>query len=258
MSLEYAARGLIGLLTPQANTTVEPEFSILLPAGFAHINARLVSDAPTLEQRLLDYAHTTRATLRQFANAPLRAIAFACTGSSYLLGAEGEAQWLADLAATSGVPACSAAQAIVNALHTLGARHIALLSPYPDALTTASAAYWHAHGFTVTQIATIPAAAGAFHPIYGQRAGALSERLAPLRARSDTDAVLVLGTGLPTLAPLRAAQGDPGNPGVPVLSSILCLAWQAVELAAPGAMSLHDWRAGAHWAPKLPPAPVDR
>ena len=30
MSLAYARKGLLGVLTPQANTTVEPEFSVLL------------------------------------------------------------------------------------------------------------------------------------------------------------------------------------------------------------------------------------
>ena len=32
MSLEYASRGLVGMLTPQANTTVEPEFNLLAAA----------------------------------------------------------------------------------------------------------------------------------------------------------------------------------------------------------------------------------
>ena len=34
MKVEYAPKGLIGLLTPQANTTVEPEFSILIRGPF--------------------------------------------------------------------------------------------------------------------------------------------------------------------------------------------------------------------------------
>ena len=46
MSLEYAPRGLVGMLTPQANTTVEPEFNLLWPPGVAMINARLISDKP--------------------------------------------------------------------------------------------------------------------------------------------------------------------------------------------------------------------
>ena len=55
MSLEYAPRGLVGMLTPQANTTVEPEFNLLWPPGVAMINARLMSDKPSMSDRLVDY-----------------------------------------------------------------------------------------------------------------------------------------------------------------------------------------------------------
>ena len=54
MSLEYARRGLVGMLTPQANTTVEPEFSLLWPSGVAMINARLTSDKSSMSARLAD------------------------------------------------------------------------------------------------------------------------------------------------------------------------------------------------------------
>jgi maleate isomerase len=33
MSVQYAPKGLIGLLTPQANTTAEIEFAALMPRG---------------------------------------------------------------------------------------------------------------------------------------------------------------------------------------------------------------------------------
>ena len=68
------------MLTPQANTTVEPEFSILCPAGFAYLNARMTSDKETIEARLVDYALSVEHQLQQFGNAPLDAIAFATTG----------------------------------------------------------------------------------------------------------------------------------------------------------------------------------
>ena len=71
MSLEYAPRGLVGMLTPQANTTVEPEFNLLWPPGVAMINARLMSDKGTIAARLVDYFANYGASLRQFANAPI-------------------------------------------------------------------------------------------------------------------------------------------------------------------------------------------
>ena len=49
MQVNYAPKGLIGVLTPQANTTVEPELAIMMPPGFAWINARLTSDKPGIE-----------------------------------------------------------------------------------------------------------------------------------------------------------------------------------------------------------------
>ena len=37
--LEYSKNGLVGVLTPQANTTVEPEFRVLCPKNVGMINA---------------------------------------------------------------------------------------------------------------------------------------------------------------------------------------------------------------------------
>ena len=52
---DYGRKGLIGVLTPQANTTVEPEFWTLLPTGWSLINTRLTSKKKTIESRLVDY-----------------------------------------------------------------------------------------------------------------------------------------------------------------------------------------------------------
>ena len=89
MTVEYAPHGLIGVLTPQANTTVEPEFWLMLPPGVAMINARMTSDEPSLEARLIDYFDQIDRAVEQFHNAPIGAIAFATTGASYLAGIAG-------------------------------------------------------------------------------------------------------------------------------------------------------------------------
>ena len=96
MSLEYAPRGLVGMLTPQANTTAEPEFNILWPRGVAMISGRLMSDKNLLNDRLVDYFDSYNQALKQFANAPIGVAAAACTGASYLAGREREASVVAE------------------------------------------------------------------------------------------------------------------------------------------------------------------
>jgi maleate isomerase len=150
MSLAYARNGLLGVLTPQANTTVEPEFSVLLPPATAMLTARLVSARPSLNDRLRDYVAGLDATCAQFANAPLGAFAFACTGSSYLVGPEVEDAAVAQL--STRVPFITAGRAVCEAFAALGAKRIGLVSPYPPDLTEASAAYWTARGFEVARI----------------------------------------------------------------------------------------------------------
>ena len=103
-NLEYAPKGLIGVLTPQANTTVEPEFAILRPPGYAMLNARLTSPHSTIEARLRDYWATTETSLDQFANAPISAAAFACTGATYLAGKDEEDALVARIENARGYP----------------------------------------------------------------------------------------------------------------------------------------------------------
>ena len=132
MSLEYAPRGLVGMLTPQANTTVEPEFNILWPRGVAMINARLMSGKASMTARLVDYFDNYAASLAQFANAPVGVVAAACTGASYLAGREREAAVARDIAERHKHPFITAAVAVVDALTVLKAKRIGLVSPYPD------------------------------------------------------------------------------------------------------------------------------
>src|SRR5262249_20069672 len=149
MRVEYASRGLIGVLTPQANTTVEPEFSIMLPGGVAAINARMFSPHAALEDRLADYLDHLDETIAHFANAPLDALALATTGPSYMIGAVREAALAATVTKRRGAPFVTTGQAVVQALRTLGARTIGLVSPYPPSLTEKSKRYWAEQGFAI-------------------------------------------------------------------------------------------------------------
>lgn len=250
MSLEYAPRGLVGMLTPQANTTVEPEFNILWPRGVAMINARLMSDKANMSARLVDYFDNYGASMRQFANAPLGVAGAACTGASYLAGREREAAVVKEIEARRGHAFVTAALAVVDALAALDAKRIGLVSPYPDDLNRASVAYWQSHGLEVAAVANAFNEESSFHPIYSL-GGSAAERAVMQLEDKPLDAIVMLGTGMPTLQPIARTIGWRG---APVMSCNLCLAWRAVESLAgepPRRTTLERWLQGDGWADRL-------
>jgi maleate isomerase len=243
MTVDYAPSGLFGVLTPQANTTVEPEVAILTPPDYAWINGRLTSAQNTIEARLVDYFTHLGPSFDQFANAPLKAVAVACTGASYLVGVAEEDRVLAALP----LPTVTAARAVVDGLQVLGAQRIALVSPYHAALDTVAVAYWQARGFEVVALASAYRPSDAFHPIYSLDRHAAEHALASLSGVA-VDAVVMLGTGMPTLHAIRAA---PRLGHAPVLSCMLALVWRTIALVdqrAPAADDLLSWIDGAAWA----------
>lgn len=248
--LEYAHKGLIGTLTPQANTTVEPEFNILWPVGYGMISARLTSRKPAMNDRLFEYWDSSAQTLDQFANAPLSAVAFACTGASYLAGRDEEDTLVSLIEDKRGYPFITSAIAVTDALRALGAEKIGLVSPYPAGLTEASVEYWQSRGFHVAEIEIASNRHSNFHPIYSLQASAAQDAWARLRDK-PLDAIVMLGTGMPTLAPIAgAAHWD----GPPLMSCMLCLAWrtiQAIEDVPPARENVMQWIKCVGWSERL-------
>ena len=223
--LEYALGGLVGVLTPQANATVEAEMSVLLSPDVGMIAGRFTCPAPDLKARLIAYFERMDEAIAQFADAPMDAIGVACTGASYLLEeqpAPFRKPW------DGPMPVVSAAAAIEAALRSLGARRIAMLSPYPQWLTDVCMAYWRKQGFDIPVLRQPAPVEAGYHPIYAQRSRQATSVLSDI-ASLDVDAVLISGTGLPSLAalPRLNAAGGP-----PVISSNLAVAWGLEEILA--------------------------
>ena len=251
MGVEYAWRGLLGVLTPQANTTVEPEFGILLPPGVAMLNGRMVSGASTMDARLRDYFLQLEASAAQFANAPIGALAVACTGASYLATFEVEGALVSRVEAARGVPVVTSGRAVMDGFRALGARRVALVSPYPAGLTAASVRYWQAGGVEVARVVEVAAASGRFHPIYAMPAATARAALESLDGEAGLDAVVMLGTGMPTLQPIL---DKPRAGGAPVFSCMLATAWRsllALEGGVPGRDNLLAWIDDPAWAGRL-------
>src|SRR5436309_13219836 len=132
-----------GVLIPSTNTTVEIECR-LLPATYqAHVG-RLMSSgagsfAPSRDEDI-DYQSRLLGTAR------VEMVILAQTSAS--LHAEDYDDVVTKrMSAGAGVPAITSAQAVGRAVRALGARRIAIVSPYSDAVTERAARYFKAkHG----------------------------------------------------------------------------------------------------------------
>jgi maleate cis-trans isomerase len=222
-NLEYGAGGLVGVLTPQANATAEIEMSVLAGPDLGLITGRLTCQHPDLKRRLAVYFEEIESAIAQFADAPLEAIAVACTGATYVLDRPVpafDAPW------DGPCPVISSVAAIDAALRALGARRIAMVSPYPDWLTSLCTAYWTRLGYEIAILRQATPVPSGYHPIYAQRSQAALDVLAD-HATLPVDAVVVSGTGLPSL---RAIASLNAGPGPKVISSNLCLSWAIDEI----------------------------
>lgn len=215
-SSEYGAAGLVGILPPQANTTVEAELGVLLGPGVATIVSRLVCHAADPRARLLGYFRNVEQSLHAFDTARPDVTLFACTGSSYLVGREEDALF-------PKLRVVSAAQAVLAAFDALEARRIALVSPYPPWLTEACVGFWRGRGLEIVATQILQGDRSDMRAIYRLRSTDAARGLERLQATA-AEAVLITGTGMPSLGAITRVHG-----GRPVLSSNLCLAWHATQ-----------------------------
>jgi maleate isomerase len=232
-SADYGPRARVGVATPQANPTVEPEIRALIPEPVGVYATRLTHGAPHVEDRLQHYITHLPEAIRSFGPMRLAAFGFGCTGSSYVTGQSREDELTDAAQRECAVTVITAAQAIRQTLATLGARRIALVSPYPEGLAEAGYRYWEQSGIAVTARLRVDPAIDDTHHIYEFTSGDALEALRALLRSPEAriaDCLVASGTGMPTLRALRTFRHECA---LPVLSSNLCLAWALTRLAAP-------------------------
>ena len=143
------------------------------------------------------------------------------TAVSYLNGFANEPALVDRLARLAGVPAATAAGSVRAALVHLGARRIAVAMPYPEAIGAASHAYWTAAGFDVVARHRL---AGVTN-IYDET----EERALAVGRQADVpaaEAILISGTGLPTVGVVERLERDLGKP---VVTSQTATLWSALR-----------------------------
>jgi maleate isomerase len=229
-------RARLGFLVPAGTPTAECEMFALAPAGVSVHFERMVGHGATgtlagLEGRLASQVAHLEESFTLLAQVRPRVIALAHTATSYYLGRDGEAALAERLAKPDGPRFTSAFASVIEALHALGARRVALGTPYDEKLTLSGKAHLEAHGFEVVRFDWLRDVRSIFEEP--------PHRVYDLVRRVDTpeaDAVFLSGIGMPTVSLIGALERDLGKP---VVSSASAMMWNSLRLAgvAPNAVT---------------------
>ena len=233
----WGFRARLGILVPHAAIGSESELAAMAPAGVS-IHATRVPLGVMRTGGLMDPTIALE-PVRAFADpplvddaaellaaAPLHAIGFAFTSSSYVRGAADDEILRRRLEArTHGIPVAISSVSAVLGLRTLGARRIALVDPpwFSPELTALGVAYFTGQGFEVAYAASavVPSEQRAINP--GQLFEWVREQVP-----AGADAVSIGGNGLRAVGIIQALEEDLR---IPVLTANQVLLWHLLRLA---------------------------
>lgn len=198
----------IGVMVPSPNVTIESEYAAVLPPSVCLHTARLQLVAVD-DEGVDSQDRDVEPQAFGLGQARVDAILFTQTSASYLRDHAYDDGLRARIAAASGRPTLTAAQTVDDALRAVGARRIALASPFPDAANGLAAAYLGESGFTVVGSAGLGVTDNyAISEISREQVIEVG-----LRAdRPDADAVVMPGGNMPCLAAVTALEAQLGKP----------------------------------------------
>ena len=143
----------IGLIVPSSNTVVEVDFARNLPPGATLHTARMfLAETTEAAERAMITEYVPRAALDLASLSP-HVVAFACTSGGAVLGADGEARLIEELARTTNARVVSTNAAVKALIERHAPRRVAVITPYVDELNERIRAGLVGRGLNVVRIA---------------------------------------------------------------------------------------------------------
>ena len=139
-------RAKIGVIVPPSNTVNEAEFNRAAPEGVSFHFTRSPLHADPAADGFREMLDDVKRAMGDLSACRVAYATYACTAGSMACPAD---RLLGTMTEAGDVPANSTAQAIVAALRALGARRIAMASPYTPETNAHEAHYLEDHGIEV-------------------------------------------------------------------------------------------------------------
>jgi maleate cis-trans isomerase/2-polyprenyl-6-methoxyphenol hydroxylase-like FAD-dependent oxidoreductase len=219
-----ARRTRIGLIVPSYSTTLEPLLYRVVPHGVFFHTARLLGGPELTLARLRELdLHALRAA-QEVASARPDAIAY-CAPLGVAKSAEHERGLHAELELVTGIRTTTTLDAVVRGLAAVGARRVALASPYPAEIVAREVAVLEGYGLTVANVASLGILDG---PALAAPEPQEIYRLGRAAFVAGADALYISGEDLRSPWAVAALEDDLG---VPVVAAPLAVLWNALRLA---------------------------
>jgi len=219
----------LGLMVPANNTTMEPELLDWLPGAQCR-TLRIPRGKGLLgPAEIPAYVAQALALAEGYDPAQTDIVAYGCTAAGFIGGPARDAEIQTKLTAITGKPVVTTASAMIEVLRHIGAKRIAVVTPYMDPVNERLRAYLQQSGIAVVRLASFKAeTTDELAAITAAQITALArETMTP-----DADAMFIACSQLPTKDILDDLQRGFGKP---VWSSIKATAWHAERVLAPGA-----------------------
>ena len=215
----------IGLVVPANNAVIEPELNRALVPGAAFFATRILVKGDLTEEAVHKMEAETDRAIDELIATGVDVLVYADMVTSFIMGAAWNADRMAQLEARTGVPCLSAWATLKDALTALGARRVAVGSPYPRSIHAMARPFFADAGYTVVDDETLDILAVTDVPLTPP---ADVRSLAAGLMTDSADAVVLLATDLPTFGVIAGIENALGKP---VVSSNLALLWRALRAA---------------------------
>ncbi|MGQ0654830.1 MAG: maleate cis-trans isomerase family protein [Betaproteobacteria bacterium] len=219
----YGAKGRIGLVVPANNSVIEPELWSALPAGCAVYATRLLAKGDLTPQAIRRMERDADAAVAALAATGVDVIAYCDMVTTFIMQPGWNEDAVRRFGEAAATPCISAWTALRDALAKLGARRLALGTPYPASIHALVPPFFQARGFEVRSHATLDILAMREVPTVD--AARLSAFVSELDSKR-CDALVLLATDLPTFGSIATLERELG---LPVLTSNQTILWRALS-----------------------------
>lgn len=223
-------RARIGLILPSTNLLLETALPRMAPEGVTFHAARVRSGGSATPDALREMAAHDLEAARNLATAKVDLVAYCCTASSFIEGKSHDDKIRAAITEATGIPVSTTMRAIVDALRSLSARRIVVVSPYAARLEELEVRYLADDGFEI-----VASAAMGITDMLALHDPAPSEiyRLARRTWTANADALLISCNALRAHVVAAALESDIGRPVVTSLTATLWAALRTLRIGEP-------------------------